>query len=263
MILSNILRRRLSGGLLCCCVLVVAYLFQALFPGMYVDAFSSSFILSMWLVIFVGALLWTLREGKDKIPFEVADWQCIAAFLLLVSDQIYVIMPKEIHQAIAPALSTYTIPTLVVGGLILTGLIKLSSSLFYLLQSERRKAILQTQRLQEILAIPPLQQKNIALLRKLIENKSIYQFTATEYLSLVEECRLIDPDLFIWLRNQNIQLPARDIVLCVLIRMCKTKEEILSILAINDGTYRTMKSRIRKRLSLGDNDLETFMQNLN
>ena len=29
---------------------------------MYVDAFSSSFYLFAWLILFVGALLWTLRE---------------------------------------------------------------------------------------------------------------------------------------------------------------------------------------------------------
>ena len=36
-------KQLLSGGLLCCLILLAAYIFQAFFPGMYVDAFSSSF----------------------------------------------------------------------------------------------------------------------------------------------------------------------------------------------------------------------------
>ena len=77
---------------------------------------------------------------------------------------------------------------------------------------------------------------------------------------MVEECRMIDPEFFTWLEQQDYHLPPRDIVLCVLIRMYKTKEEILSIFCITDGTYRTMKSRVRKRLSIDDKELETFLR---
>ena len=38
--------------------------------------------------------------------------------------------------------------------------------------------------------------------------------------------------------------------------MYKKKEEILSIFCITDGTYRTMRSRARKRLGLNDKDLD-------
>ena len=31
-------KQLLSGGLLCCLILLAAYIFQAFFPGMYVDA---------------------------------------------------------------------------------------------------------------------------------------------------------------------------------------------------------------------------------
>lgn len=54
-------KQLLSGGLLCCAILLAAYIFQAFFPEMYVDAFSSSIHLLMWLTLFVGALLWTFR----------------------------------------------------------------------------------------------------------------------------------------------------------------------------------------------------------
>ena len=103
---ADFIKSRLAGGLLCCLVLLAAYLFQMFFPGMYVDAFSSSFYLFAWLILFVGALLWTLREkGTSGLPSEITDWQCIAAFLLIVTNQIYVVMPKEVHVELAPVIS--------------------------------------------------------------------------------------------------------------------------------------------------------------
>ena len=97
-------------------------------------------------------------------------------------------------------------------------------------------------------------------MRKLVENQSIAQFSAKDYLLLVEGCQIVDPEFFNWLKKQDFQLPPRDIVLCVLIRMYKNKEEILSIFCITDGTYRTMRSRARKRLGLDDKDLDVFLQ---
>ena len=101
-----------------------------------------------------------------------------------------------------------------------------------------------------MLTSPLSVQRSISLVRKLIENKSIAQLSVQDYLSLVEGCRTIDPGFFGWLKSQNFQLPPRDIVLCILIRMYKTKEEILSVLCISDGSYRTMRSRVRKRLGI-------------
>lgn len=255
-------KQLLSGGLLCCLILLAAYLFQAFFPEMYVDAFSSSIHLLMWLTLFVGALLWTFRAKGERIGIsEIIDWQFIAAFILITADQIYIIMPKEIHLDVAPALSGYTIPVLVVVGIMVAGTIKVSVALYQKLADERRQNNLQAQRIQQLMDDPPVEQKGVSFLRMLIENRSIAQLSVKDYLLLVEECHLIDPDLFAWLRKQGCQLTPRDIVLCVLIRMCKTKEEILSIFCISDGTYRTMKSRTRKRLGIGEVDLEDFLQN--
>lgn len=254
-------KQLLSGGLLCCAILLAAYIFQAFFPEMYVDAFSSSMHLLMWLILFVGALLWTFRAKGERIGFsEIIDWQFIAAFILITADQIYMIMSKEIHLDIAPVLSGYTIPVLIVVGIMVACTIKVSIALYQKLADERQQNILQAQRIQQLLDSPPADQKNITLLRKILENKSIIQFSARDYLLLVEECRIIDPDFFAWLKQQGCQLPPRDIVLCVLIRMYKTKEEILSIFCITDGTYRTMKSRARKRLGIDNEELEIFLQ---
>lgn len=250
-----------SGGLLCCLILLAAYLFQAFFPEMYVDEFSSSMNLLMWLTLFVGALLWTFREkGEHGLFSKIIDWQFIAAFMLITADQIYLIMPREIHQAIAPELSFYTIPLLVVIGIMVAGTIKVSGILYKKLADERRQTILQTQKINELLASTPTEQKDISIVRMLIENKSIAQFSARDYLLLIEGCQMIDPVFFAWLKKKDCQLPPRDIILCVLIRMHKTKEEILSIFCINDGSYRTMKSRARKRLDIGDMELESFLQ---
>lgn len=256
-------KQLLSGGLLCCTILLMAYIFQAFFPGMYVDAFSSSIHLLMWLTLFVGALLWTFRErGAHGIPSEITDWQCIAAFLLITADQIYIIMPKEIHLDIAPVLSEYTIPVLVVVGVMVAGTIKVSIALYQKLVDERRQNMLQTQRIQQLMDGSLEEQKDVSLLRMLIENRSIAQLSVEGYLLLLEECRLIDPDLFAWLGRQSCQLTPRDIVLCVLIRMYKTKEEILFVLCVSDGTYRTLRTRIRKRLGVVDKELEAFLRDI-
>lgn len=42
-------------------------------------------------------------------------------------------------------------------------------------------------------------------------------------------------------------------------QMYKTKEEILSVLCVSDGSYRTMRSRARKRLGIVDKELEAFL----
>ena len=145
-------KQLLSGGLLCVIVVIAAYLFEVLFPGMYVDAFSSSVYLSFWMVLLVGAMIWTFREpGIHGIASEITDWQLIAAFLLFVADRIYVMMPKEVHEVVGPMLSTYTLPILIIGSLIVTGLIKFSTSLYKRLEDERKQNILQTQRIQQLL----------------------------------------------------------------------------------------------------------------
>lgn len=56
------LKQLFSGGLLCSGIIVIAYLFEIIFPELYVDAFSSSIYLTLWMILFVGALLWTIRE---------------------------------------------------------------------------------------------------------------------------------------------------------------------------------------------------------
>ncbi|WP_247646056.1 hypothetical protein [Bacteroides faecichinchillae] len=173
-------------------------------------------------------------------------------------------MPKEVHEVVGPMLSTYTLPILIIGSLIVTGLIKFSTSLYKRLENERKQNALQTQRIQQLLDTPPTQHKSCRLIRKLIINESIAQLSASENLQLVEECQIIDLAFFNWLRKQQLPQtpPPRDIILCVLIRMLKTKEEILTIFSITNENYRVLKSRARKRLGIEDDDWETFIKKL-
>ena len=83
-----------------------------------------------------------------------------------------------------------------------------------------------------------------------------------ENRTLIEGCSAIDPDFFVWLKDKQIKIPPRHIVYCVLIRMRKTKKEILSIFDISDGACRAMRSRVRASLGIEDEDMETFLQEL-
>lgn len=44
--------------------------------------------------------------------------------------------------------------------------------------------------------------------------------------------------------------------------MGKTKEDMMSIFGINDGNYRALRSRVRGRLGIEDEDMETFLREL-
>ena len=73
----------------------------------------------------------------------------------------------------------------------------------------------------------------------------------------------IEPQLTkIHKKDKQIKIPPRHIVYCVLIRMRKTKKEILSIFDISDGACRAMRSRVRASLGIEDEDMETFLQEL-
>lgn len=263
---GSFIKERLEGGLLCCLLIAGAYLMQYIFPAMHVDAYSSSYYFFFWMLLFVGAVLWTIREkGTRGLPTVVTDWQFIAAFLLVVGDQVYKLLPKETIVSIAPVISAYSLPLLVVVSLLVAGLIKFSITKSRLLENERKKSALEIQRLQEIIATPPppsTELKSDSFCRRLILNESIAQLDTQEMLVLAEECRVIDPELFVWLSDKNLKLKSRDIVYFVLIRLGRNKEQIMSVFRMNENAYSTMKSRAKKRLGIGDEDLRTFLLNI-
>ena len=97
------------------------------------------------------------------------------------------------------------------------------------------------------------------LYRKLLTNEPISQLSNAELLSLVKDCQQhLDPGFFLWLRQNRIEgLTARNIILCVLIRLHKDTSEIEQILGMSHGTYRTYKSRLASRLQ-GTEQSDTF-----
>jgi len=98
------------------------------------------------------------------------------------------------------------------------------------------------------------------LVRLLIENRSIARLSSQDFCLLVKGCLTIDPVFSGWLKRNGLHLPYRDIVFCVLIRMYKKKEDIVSIFGMTRETYRTMKCRIQQRLGIGDKPLGHFLQ---
>lgn len=64
------------------------------------------FYLTLWMIIFIGAVLWTVSEKDTYLLLsEVTGWQPIVDFLFVLASQIYNIIPKEIHARIAPVIS--------------------------------------------------------------------------------------------------------------------------------------------------------------
>ncbi len=261
--LGNSLKHRLAGGLLCCLVLVAAYLFQILFPLLLNNVLILSIYLLIWIALFAGALLWTFREKKAQgLPSQLIDLSYLAAFCLFVADQFYTLLPKEIHEEWQPYFSNYTFLILVIGGLAVAGLIHFSLSLYRKLKKERQESALRAKQFHKLLSSTPPEEKGTILMRKLLENQSIAQLSKDGYAILAKECRRIDPVFSAWLEERNLNYLDRDIVFCVLVRLRKNTDEILTILGLDSGAYRTMKSRARKRLEIEDTDMETFLRNL-
>lgn len=262
--LSGFLETRLADGLLCCFVLALGYVLPAFFPAFFVDEFSSSIYLLLWMNLFVWSLLWTFREkGTRQLPSELTDWQIVAAFLLIVSDQVYILMPKEVHDAIAPVLSAYSIPAFACVGLIIAGITKLYISRWRILKKEQELLTLEIKQLQQLIASPPSSSsKGLPFLRKFILNESIALLSKKEIYLLLEGCSMVDPELFAWLKRKKYALPPNYLMLCVLLRMGKTKKEIMAIMGLSDEAYRGLKYRVTKRFELGKTDCEVFVRGI-
>ena len=82
------------------------------------------------------------------------------------------------------------------------------------------------------------------------EGRRLSQLSVKEWEAVADKLRDgDDPRFYRWIERCRIDLKGRDLVVCLLIRAGKKKENIKQMLEINDGTYRTMKSRIVARIS--------------
>lgn len=77
------------------------------------------------------------------------------------------------------------------------------------------------------------------------EGRKLSQLSVKEWETVADELRNgDDPRFYRWIERNRIGLKGRDLVVCLLIRAEQKKEDIMQMLEISDGTYRTMKSRI-------------------
>lgn len=105
-----------------------------------------------------------------------------------------------------------------------------------------------------------IREKKEMLYRKLLTNETISQLSNAQLRLLIEECQQhLDPEFFRWLRQKRIEnLPARNIIFCILIRLHKNADEIKQILGMSHGAYRTYKSRLVRRLQGTEHPTITF-----
>ena len=276
-----------KGGLLC---IVLFLIYADTKTGIYADIFGSSWDVLWWAFVLAATLWWTWRESKtQRLPVEVPEWAFLAAFLLMVANQYYVLLLSKQTTEMPNTLTihTYSLPAILICGGLLGAAIYFSTKFLYrwnkewkIRQSEH-EAHRQTEEAhktekekyeQEIKELNKFIKQSTyksgeTLYRKLLTNQSVYHLTNAKLLSLVKECQLhLDPELFLWLKRNQIEgLSARNVIICILIRLHKNADEIEQILGISHGAYRTSKSRINSCLQKKekpDITLEEFLQGL-
>lgn len=82
----------------------------------------------------------------------------------------------------------------------------------------------------------------------IFQNKNLSQLSVRELNCFVKFYAQIDPDFSIWFIEKEKLLTQREIVICILIRMGKGKQKIINLLRCSDGSYRTLKNRIKSKL---------------
>lgn len=84
----------------------------------------------------------------------------------------------------------------------------------------------------------------------IIQDRNISQLSTQEVHNLINCYKQIDRRFFRWIEKRQIQLTPREIILCILIRMGKDKQDIINLLHCSDGSYRTIKNRIKNKINI-------------
>lgn len=292
------LRRTLSGGALCCIVLIVMYAEMGcnIFNVPRLGGFANSFSVLQWAGIFALSLWYTWNESRSRrLPAVVPEWAALGGFLLMTATMFYNLLPKTMHEEMNPMLHTYSLPAAIVLGGLLFILTHYLTKAYSQLKEEQELRKLERRKLTEMLLtyaekekattakdeketqcpvkknLPNAPTEKCYYYRMLIENKSIHDLKSFERLTLIDECRRhVDPDFFRWINEKQLEkkITARDIIICILIRMHKSEQEIQDILGTTKGTYQTAKSRLKDRLSehtgatIEEGALFGYLQNL-
>lgn len=93
-----------------------------------------------------------------------------------------------------------------------------------------------------------------------LNNKNLSQLNSYELYCFIEFYKEIDNTFTKWIEKNCIQLTNREMIICILIRMGKEKQEIINILQCSDGAYRTIKNRIKCKLHLLSSKNELYKQ---
>lgn len=84
----------------------------------------------------------------------------------------------------------------------------------------------------------------------IIQDRNISQLSTQEVHNLINCYKQIDRRFFRWIEKRQIQLTPREIILCILIRMGKDKQDIINLLHCSDGSYRTIKNRVKNKINI-------------
>lgn len=87
-------------------------------------------------------------------------------------------------------------------------------------------------------------------------NRNLSQLNSQDLLSLIECYKEFDKALFRWIEKNSIQLTNREMAICIFVRMGKRKQEILKLLQCSDGSYRTIKNRIKHKINITNSESE-------
>lgn len=98
----------------------------------------------------------------------------------------------------------------------------------------------------------------------ILENKNLSQLKVEELSNFIKFYTQIDTDFSLWFMEKERLLTHREVVICILMRMGKEKPEIIDLLRCSDGSYRTLKNRIKSKLCIDiyKCEIEEYMKHL-
>mgnify|MGYP000757714980 FL=1 len=82
-----------------------------------------------------------------------------------------------------------------------------------------------------------------------LHNKNLSQLNSQDLHCFIKCYKEIDVTFAEWIEKYNAILTNREMTICILMRMGKEKQEIIAILQCSDGSYRTIKNRIKSKLT--------------
>lgn len=89
-----------------------------------------------------------------------------------------------------------------------------------------------------------------------IYNKNLSQLDSQDLHCFIECYKEMDKAFSRWIERKKSLLTNREMVICIFIRMQKGKQDIINLLHCSDGSYRTIKNRIKGKLHMETSEYE-------